>query len=655
MPAPVLICILLAGLTLVAFWPAPGNGFVNYDDTAYVTENPQVLAGLTANGVAWAFRGAHFANWHPLTWVSHMLDVQLFGLQAGGHHLTSLALHIADTLLLFLLLQKMTSQHWPSAMVAALFALHPLHVESVAWVSERKDVLSTFFALLCLWAYVRHVETSRTAAGWRRFALCYFAALILFALGVMSKAMVVTLPCVMLLLDYWPLRRIRFNAGDFKIKSAVSLIVEKIPFFVLAALATALAVTFLKESGATNDAPNVGLGERLARMMASYQHYIAKTIWPSGLIIPFLRPNQWPPWTIPAAAATVIGLTVLALWLGRRSPYLFVGWFWFVGTLVPVVGAVPVGAHLFADRYTYFPLIGVFIAAAWGVNELTAGWKARTPFLIGAAGVTLIACIAASNAQVRHWRDSEQLYTHTLSVMPDNYMAHNGLGLYLFSQHRVDEAVAQYQAAIKFNPLYDDAYSNLARALAERGQYPAAAEQFAVAIRIRPNDVKTRNNFGNVLVLQKKYDEAAAQFEEALRLQPDHVNARNNLAICWFNLGHTDRAIAEYREAIRLQPNFLQALNNLAWILATHPDARFRNGAEAVELATRGSDLTQYQNATLLATLAAAYAETTRFQEAVSLAGQAQTLAGNQADLAARLPIMLKEFREGRPFRQSGK
>lgn len=647
------ICVLLGALTLAAFLPVLGNGFVNYDDTAYVTENPQVLAGLTPAGVAWAFREAHFANWHPLTWLSHMLDVQVFGLQAGGHHLTSLLLHVANTILLFLLLRRMTARTWPSAVVAALFALHPLHVESVAWVSDRKDVLGTFFALICLWAYVRYTEARKNQNGPGRVSIFYIAALVFFTLGLMSKAVVVTVAGVMLLVDYWPLQRLRLDSEGLKLKHLASLCLEKIPFVVLGIIGTALAILFLKRWGATGDAPNVWMGERLARMVASYQHYLGEMFWPTGLIIPFLRPTQWPPWLIPAAATTVIGLTLLALWLGRRCPYLPVGWFWFIGTLVPVVGTVPVGAHLFADRYTYFPLIGLFIAVVWSASEISAGWRNRTAMLASVTGALLLACMVATNAQVRHWRDSEQLYRHTLAVMPGNYMAHNGLGLHLVTQHRLDEAIAEYRAALGINPLYDDAYSNLGRALAEQGRYPEAAESLEAALRIRPNDIKTLNNFGNVLILQGKFAEAAQQFGEVLRLQPNHFNAHNNLAVCSKKLGRTDQAIAEYREALRLQPAFLEAMNNLASILAADPDSHFRNGAEAVDIATRACELTHYQNPTLLATLAAAYAEAGRFQEAISFAQQAEAMAGNQPALKKRVATMLESIQVGKPYREN--
>ena len=322
-----------------------------------------------------------------------------------------------------------------------------------------------------------------------------------------------------------------------------------------------------------------------------------------------------------------------------------------MGTLVPVAGMVPVGAHIFADRYTYFPLIGVLIAVVWSAAELSAGWRNRTALLSALAAATLLGCLAATRAQLRYWRDSEHLYHHTLEIMPDNYVAQNGLGLYLASHRRLDEAIECYRAALRINPLYDDAYSNLGRALAELGDLPQAAALFETALRLQPGDVKTRNNLGDVLILQGRYREAAGQFSEVLRLQPDYFRARNNLALCWRKLGRTEEAIAQYRAAIRLQPTFFEAINNLAWILAAGTDARFRNGPQAVTLATQACDLTRYQNPVALATLAAAYAEISRFPEAVALAEQARDMtAARPGPLTARLSAMIDNFRAGQPY-----
>jgi Flp pilus assembly protein TadD len=686
----VLIVVLLGGITLAAFWPVVHNDFVNYDDTAYVTENPHVLAGLSLANAGWVFRTSCLGNWHPLTMLSHMMDVQLFGLNPGWHHCSSLCFHVANTVLLFLLLRRLTSRVWPSAFVAALFALHPLHVESVAWVSERKDVLSTFFGLLSLLAYARFAEVQSRETevqspmskvqGWEpevqgsRFevqgsklpaSFFYVLSLFLFALGLMCKAMVVTLPFVMLLLDFWPLRRFqlpRLWTLDFRLRTSsphpstippLRLILEKLPFFALAVVVTCVSVLLLSQAGATNEVADIGLGNRLARSLVAYQHYLIKTIWPANLALPYLRPAQWPLWETLSAAAVVGAVSFGTLWQGRRRPYLLVGWFWFLGTLVPVIGLIPVGAHAMADRYTYFPLIGLFVALVWTATEIAPGGRYQ-PAALAAVGVgVLLVCAVVTSQQVRLWRNSETLFLHAAEVTRGNYVAHNGVGLHYFKQGRVDEAVRQYAAALQMNPLYDAAHSNLGRALAGQRRYDEAVTHFETALSLRPDDVKTRNNLGNVLAQQGRHAEAVREFEEALRLNPDHVTAHNNVAISYKKLGRIGEAIAHYREAIRLQPDSVEAINNLAWLLAAHPDAQFRNGAEAVPLATRACELTKYQNPVALTTLAAAYAETGQFQTAISFAERAQELAkGSQGALAERLSAMLEAFRAGRPYYQ---
>jgi Flp pilus assembly protein TadD len=638
----ILVCALLSAATLVTFWPLTGCDFVNYDDTAYVTENPHVLTGLSLANAGWAFRASCLGNWHPLTMLSHMLDVQLFGLNPAWHHFTSLDFHVANTVLLFLLLRRLTHRVWASALVAALFALHPLHVESVAWISERKDVLSTFFGLLSLSAYGRYAQ-EKPSDGRLPSSLLYLLSLICFALALMSKAMLVTLPFVMLLLDFWPLRR-------FHRSTLGRLALEKLPFFALAFVGASVSVLLLSQTGATHEMAEVGLGDRLARALVAYQHYLVKMIWPANLAVPCLRPAQWPVWKIFCAAA-VVGTLSLGAFLQRRRPYLLVGWLWFLGTLVPVIGLVPVGAHAMADRYTYFPLVGLFIALVWAAADIAPGWNHRRAALGATATALLLLCAGAARVQLRYWRDSETLFLHALEVTRGNYIAHNGLGLHLFKQGKVVEAIRHYETALQLNPFYDVAHSNLARALADQTRYDEAEAHFKAALSLRPDDVKTRNNLGSLLVLQGRHEEAVRQFEEAVRLQPDHPGAHNNLAICCKKLGRIGEAIAHYREALRLQPDSLEPLNNLAWILAACPDAQFRNGAEAVRLATRACELTKYQNPVPLATLAAAYAETGRFPEAVSLAEQAQELArGSQGPLTARLSVMTEAFRAGQGY-----
>jgi protein O-mannosyl-transferase len=680
-----LICLVLSGATLVTFWPLTGFDFVNYDDTAYVSENPHVLAGLSLASAGWAFRTSCLGNWHPVTMLSHMLDVQLFGLNPGWHHFTSLCFHVANTVLLLLLLSRMTRRVWPSAVVAALFALHPLHVESVAWVSERKDVLSTFFGLLSLWAYERYAEKSVVSSQWavvshqasvishqpsgirsqeaessiaehatrntQHALLFYLFSLSFFALSLMSKAMFVTLPFLMLLLDYWPLRRLELKTQNSRLKTLRPLLLEKLPFIALSVVATGVSVLLLSQAGATNEVGDVGLGIRLARSFVAYQYYLVKLFWPANLAVPYLRPAQWPVWEALSWAALVGALSIGAVGQGRRRPYLLVGWFWFLGMLVPVIGLVPVGAHAMADRYTYFPLVGLFIALVWAATEVRPGGRRRRAALAAVGGGVLLLCAVGTGRQLRYWRDSETLFLHTLEVTGGNYVAHNGLGLHLFKRGEVAEAISHYEAALQINPLYDDAHSNLGRALADQGRYDEAVAHFETALSVRPDDVRTRNNLGSVLVRQGREAAAARQFEEAVRLQPDHPGAHNNLAICCRKLGRTGEAITHYREALRLQPDFLEPLNNLAWMLATCPEAQFRNGAEAVQLATRACELTRYQSPVPLATLAAAFAEVDQFPEAIAYGERAQELAkGQPPALTAHLSAMLKAFRAGRPY-----
>jgi Flp pilus assembly protein TadD len=675
----ILVCALLTAATLITFWPLTGCDFINYDDTAYVTENPHVLTGLSLANAGWAFRTSCLGNWHPLTMLSHMLDVQLFGLNPGWHHSTNLCFHVANTVLLFLLLRRLTRRVWPSAFVAALFALHPLHVESVAWVSERKDVLSTFFSLLSLWAYGRYARTESSverrassagaadsalaprpstldplpSGGRLPAALFYLLSLGCFALGLMSKPMLVTLPFIMLLLDYWPLRRFHLstlNPQPATTQPLLRLLLEKWPFFFLSAIACIVTVIAQQESGAVQSLAVIPVGERIENALVAYARYLGKTLWPHALAIPYPPVGHWPFAVAALAAVLLAALSFGALWVGRKFPFIAVGWLWFLGTLVPVIGIIQAGDQSLADRYTYFPLVGLFIALVWTAADIAPGWHHRRAVLAAAASALLLLCAVATRVQLRCWRDSETLFLHAIEVTRGNHVAHNGLGLHLFKRGKVAEAIAHYEAALQINPLYDVAHSNLGRALADQRRYDEAMAQFKTALSLRPDDVKTLNNLGSVLVLQGRHAEAVRHFEEAVRLQPDHAAAHNNLAISCKKLGRIGEAIAHYREALRLQPDSLESLNNLAWMLAACPDARFRNGAEAVLLAMRACELTRYQNPVTLATLAAAYAETGKFHEAVSFAERAQELArGGQPALVAHLSTLLEAFRAGRP------
>lgn len=659
---PVAIVLLLAGAIWLAFWPLLQSEFVNYDDTAYVLENPQVLGGLSWANAFWAFSSGYFGNWHPLTWLSHMLDVQLFGLRAGLHHLTSLLFHAVNAVLLFLLLRRMTGATWRSAAVAAFFGLHPLHVESVAWVSERKDVLSSFFFMLTLWAYVRYAEVrgQRSEVRGQGADRFYFLSLAFFALGLMSKAMVVTVPFVLLLLDYWPLGRLEDRGRRSEVSSRgpshhvsrFTLLVEKIPFFLLTVVATGIAVMLLHQAGATNEGPDEGWPQRLVRTGTSYGQYLAKAAWPANLAMPYPRPGHWPVAPGLIGVGAVLSVSVVAVRFGRRRPYLPVGWFWFLGMLIPVIGLSPVGSQPFADRYTYLPLIGLSIMLVWLLADLGERWRLPRSILFAAVIVALLACAIASHMQAGFWHDSEQLYRRALQVTQNNYLAHNGLGLHLFQKGKVAEAIQHYEAAVQINPLYDVAQSNLGRALAERGRYAEAMQHLETSLKLRPDDIKARNNLGGVLMQSGRTEEAVQAFQEVVRLQPRHASAYNNLALSYEKLGRKAEAVGCYRRALGLQPESLQALNNLAWLLATCPEERIRNGTEAVELATRACELSKYMNPVPVATLAAAYAGVGRFAEAVSFVERAQELIGQGAgQLPKQLAVMLKHFQAGQAYR----
>jgi protein O-mannosyl-transferase len=677
-------CIALIGLTLITFWPLLHHEFVNYDDPIYVTENPRVASGLSWQNVGWALRTGHAANWHPVTWLSHMLDVQLFGLNPGWHHFTSLLFHAANTVLLFGLLHRMTQAAGRSAVVAALFAVHPLHVESVAWVAERKDVLSGFFFMLTLWAYVRYVEQSTLHAPGSDVTTCapgaerqstenhptaapfpvsrftfyvlryYLLALLFFALGLMSKPMLVTLPFVLLLLDYWPLDRCELKTQNSKLKTILLLLVrEKIPFFVLSAATSVVTMLVQSQGGAVRSMGAFPFSQRLGNAAVACFCYLGQTFWPVNLAVFYPMPDRVPLGLFALAVGVLGCVTAASLFrfpvFGfRTSKAASMGWFWFLIMLIPVIGLVQVGMQQRADRYMYLPSIGLFVLLVWGCAEWWPGKLTK----VGLAAGAIAGCALAAHVQVGHWQNSERLFRHALEVTRGNYIAHNNLGYALFTQGKVDDAIAHYESALQLNPNYEDAHSNLGRALAAQGKYAAAGVHFEAVLKLRPDDFKAHNNLGNVLAEQGRHPEAVLQFQEALRLKPNHAGAHNNLAISYQELGRTAEAIAQYRAALRWQPDSLEAINNLAWILATSPGPEYRDGAEAVTLSTRACERTRYRDPRLLATLSAACAETGQFTDAVAFAQRAQQLAGkSQPALSSQLESMLHSFGARRPYR----
>jgi tetratricopeptide (TPR) repeat protein len=571
----ILACICLILAPLAAFWGVWHNQFVNFDDDKYVTDNFPVQWGLTLKGFTWAFSTTHAGNWHPLTWLSHMLDCQLFGLGPGGHHLTNLLFHLANTLLLFLLLQRMTRALWPSALVAALFAVHPLHVESVAWVAERKDVLSTFFWMLTMWAYVWYVEGPEIKR--------YLLVLLCYSLGLMAKPMLVTLPLVLLLLDYWPLgrwpREYATAAGESEISPAGDpppqvalkrLIWEKVPLLVLAASSSLVTFYAQRAGGAVLSLQNLPLTVRLANALVAYLSYIGKMVWPSRLAAFYPHPeNTLPLWQALGAAIVLGVISILVIRQARRLPYLLVGWLWYLGTLVPVIGLVQVGSQALADRYTYVPLIGLFIIVAWGAVDLGARWRPPRYLLPWGAGIILSVFTVCTWLQVRHWHDSVSLYEHSLKVGSIAPLVHNNLGNALFLQGKVDQALGHYAEALRLQPNYPEAYNNRGAALSSTGQVDQAIDCYTQALRLRPDYVDAHYNLGGVLFSQGKMDEAVWHYRQVLRLRPDHIHAHNNLGNALFLQGGVEEAITHYQEDLRLQPGHAEAHNNLGVALVS--------------------------------------------------------------------------------------
>lgn len=552
------ICLALAVATIAVYARVATHEFIDMDDFHYILHNPRVVRGLTWDAVTWAFTTGHADNWHPLTWLSHMLDVELFGLRPGLHHLGGVAFHVANTLLLFGLLQRMTGKPWRSALVAGLFALHPLHVESVAWASERKDVLSTLFWMLTLWAYVGYVRRPRMGR--------YLAVLGLFALGLMAKPMLVTLPFVMLLLDVWPLARVSWRADDAgsastgERQTVTSLVLEKVPLFALSAISSVVTVLVQQRGGAVAGLEAFPMGQRVANALVSYVTYLGKTFWPAGLAAIYPYPASLPTWWVIASALILIGVTVLVVLAARRHPYLPVGWFWYLGTLVPVIGLVQVGVQsMAADRYTYIPLIGLFIALTWGAADLLARWPYRHVTLPVAGGLALAACAVVTALQVPHWKDRAAVWLRAVAVTRDNYLAHNNLGNVLAESGRGREAVDHYTAALRIKPALAEAHNNLGFTLAGLGKVDEAMAHYAEALRIKPDYLEAHGNLASALAAQGRTDEAIRELRSAVRIAPDDFQSHYELAVLLRKTGNGSEAARHFEIALRLNPRFSKA------------------------------------------------------------------------------------------------
>lgn len=556
------VCLLLALGTLLVYLPVRHHGFIALDDADYVKENRMVQSGLTWVAAKWAFTTGHSGNWHPITWLSHAIDTQLFGSGPAAPHVVNLLLHLANVVLLFWVLQRLTGSLWRSAFVATLFALHPLHVESVAWISERKDVLSAFFFLLTLHAYTSYAAAAH--AGASEAKRWYGIALLWFALGLMSKPMLVTLPCVLLLLDYWPLRRLFAASGGIV---PVRLLREKLPFFALSAVSCVVTLIVQARGGAVGSLANFTIEQRIGNALVAYARYVGKFFWPTDLAVLYPHPGQLPVLSVAAAALFVAGCCFAAWWWGRRFPFFAIGWFWFFGMLIPTVGLVQVGVQAMADRYTYLPSIGVFVLLAWGIGELHARWRWPKIALGVAAAAVLAACAVRTRDQLRHWQNSEALFLHTLAVTHKNYAAHNSLGHAYLELRRVDEAIAQFNRTLEICSDFPDAHNNLGTAMLQKARPGEAIAQFKKALLARPNFALARYNLGTVLLQNGRTDEAIVEFEKVVALQPDDLPTRLNLGNAYLQKGQPDTAIAQYRAALASYPVNADLHNNLGQAL----------------------------------------------------------------------------------------
>lgn len=572
----------LAVATLAIYGQVISHQFINLDDDLYIRDNPMVIGGLTPKGVAWAFTTFHSANWHPLTWLSHMVDGQLFGRNAGGHLVVNALVHLSNTLLLFVFLKRVTGASWRSAIVAALFALHPLHVESVAWAAERKDLLSTFFGLLCLLAYVRYVERPSL----RKYAL----VAVWLALGLMAKPMLVSWPFVLLLLDYWPLRRIEWRAANGIKRFAqdwLPLVREKLPLFCL--VAPSMVVTYIAQahSSAVSSLIAVPLSWRLANSLVSYAKYLLLTFWPKDLAVyyPFLH-HAAPAWQWAGALILLGAITAVAFRNARERSYLITGWLWFLGTLVPVIGLVKVGDQAMADRYTYVPSIGLFIALVFGLADLANIWRIGRVSIATATGVTILFLASLTTLQIRRWRDSETLFAYVLSVTSDNVFIQNHLGSVLNRKGKHAEAILHFAEALRIKPDFFDALANMGLALRQQGKAGEATSYYQRALKVKPDSVKAHMQLALALVEQEKGDEALQQFHEAMELAPNDPDIRTNLGLMLARQGKLSEATSELSEALRLEPNSADAHNNLGLVLlmAGQPEKSLPHFSAALRL-----------------------------------------------------------------------
>ena len=658
----VAVYLFLSVISLAVFSQTVRYNFVNFDDDLYVYNARVIKAGLTIEGITAAFTKPHARNWHPLTTISHMLDCQLYGLKAGGHHATNVLLHTFAVLLLFRVLRQMTGSTWRSSLVAALFAIHPLHVESVAWVSERKDVLSAVFFFLMLSAYVSYARGPSIGR--------YLLVTGLFGAGLMSKPMLVTAPVILLLLDFWPLQRTeprkpkvgrRTSVFSDQFSTVSRLILEKLPLFALSAGAS--IVTFVVQKRAVGAIPPLPLAWRVENAAVSYLIYTWQTLWPTHLAAFYPHPNNTLAfWEVTLATGLLVVITVTTIVLRNKRPYLFTGWLWYVFMLIPVIGLVQVGEQGHADRYTYLPHVGLFLLVVWGIADVIQPYRSTWRVAAVAALGIILALATTAFIQTSYWRNSETLWTHALEVTSDNDFAHNNLGYLYADSGQGDKAVSHFEAAAKIRQAKTNKHynvgsafveMNLADALARKGESDEAMVHYQQAIALEPNYADAYYNRGSLLLAKGQIDDAIADWERTLQLQPNDADAHTCLGNALLRKGSLNEAIAHYQTALALAPDDPHSRNNFAWILATSSDDKLRDGAKAVEFAQQAVAISGGRDPQFARTLAAAYAESGRFPESIAAAQHAAMIAKMQGKtrLANNLEKDLLLYRAYLPLR----
>lgn len=645
--------------TLVVYGPVAGHDFVAFDDPKYILDNVVVTQGLSWEGARWAFTNSYAATWHPLTWLSHMLDCELFGLNASGHHLVNVALHAVNAVLLFSVLRLTTGACWPSAFVAALFAVHPLRVESVAWASERKDVLAGLFWMLTILAYRRYVRRPGIAS--------YLAVALALAFGLMAKPMLVTLPLVLLLLDVWPLGRWRplgsvsLQPGECSLRAPNEplprLLLEKVPLLALSVAASLVAI--ITQTRALRSFESVSLADRVSNSLLAYVLYLWKTIWPTDLAVLYPHPAlvaspgalAASSVFVVAAALFLVAATALALVSLRRRPWVAVGWLWYLGTLVPVIGIVQVGGHAWADRYAYLPLIGVYVAIAWSARDALARWPRARSVVAVVACTLLVACMARARNQVGYWQNSFRLFEHALEVTDSNWGVHYNLGMFLSKRGDLESAVDHYKSAIRIKPDLAVAHQALGVAISALGRRGEAMSHWERAVEIDPDLADAHSHLGAAYLKLGDLDRAIARFERVARLRPDRADSHYNLGLAYQTRGRDEDAVAAYRRALEIEPSAFDSGRKLAWILATSRDPSVRDGQDALRLAEQCLRAGGYRHADCFEAMAAAYAESGDFERAIEW--QEMVVKSGTPEHLAEPRARLELYRAGTPYRTS--